>query len=127
MQLVLSEIKGLGANLVVISPQLPGQSLSMAKNEKLQFEVLSDVGNKVARDFGLEFSLSEDLRPVYRQFGIDLEKINGDQSYELPIPATYIVDQTGIICHAFVDVDHTKRLEPSEIVEILRASLKFVK
>ena len=120
MQLVLPEIKTLGANLVVISPQLPDQSLSMAEKEKLEFEVLSDLGNRVARDFGLVYSLSEELRPVYSQFGIDLEKANGDQSFELPLPATYVVGRSGTIRHAFVEVDHTKRLEPSEVVESLR-------
>ena len=121
MQFVLPEIKSLGANLAVISPQLPDQSLSMAKKEKLDFEVLSDVGNRVARNFGLAFSLSEELLPVYTQFGIDLEKVNGDRSFELPLPATYVIDQTNIIRHAFVEVDYTKRLEPSEVIESLRA------
>jgi len=121
LQFVLPEIKALGANLAVISPQLPDQSLSMAEKEKLDFEVLSDLGNRVARNFGLVYSLSEELLPVYTQFGIDLEKVNGDQSFELPLPATYVIDQTSIIRHAFVDVDYTKRLEPSEVIESLRA------
>lgn len=120
MQLVLPEIKSLGASLVAISPQLPEKSMSTAKKNSLTFEVLSDVGNRVAREFGLVFTLPERLRPIYQNFGVDLPSSNGDDSFELPIPATYVIDVDGTILHAFVDTDYTKRLEPAEVVEALK-------
>jgi peroxiredoxin len=116
---VKAEIESLGANLVAISPQIPEKSLSTAQDNKVAFEVLSDGGNKVAREFGLVFILSEKLRPIYAKFGIDLPAANGDTSYELPVPATYVIDANNTIAHAFVDTDYTKRLEPAEIVEII--------
>ena len=60
MQLALPEIEAFGAHLVAVAPELPDKSLSTAERNALAFEVLSDVGNKVARDFGLVFSLAED-------------------------------------------------------------------
>jgi len=82
--------------------------------------VLSDVGNKVARQFGLVFSLPERLRTLYKKFGADVAAANGDESYELPLAATYVIDVDGIIRYAFVDTDYTKRLEPEEVVKVLK-------
>ena len=120
MQLIVSEIKSLGATLVAISPQVPEKSLATAEENKVSFEVLSDVGNKVARQFGLVFSLPERLRTLYKKFGADVAAANGDESYELPLAATYVIDVDGIIRYAFVDTDYTKRLEPEEVVRVLK-------
>ncbi len=116
----LPEITDLGASLVAISPELPDNSLTTAEKNELGFEVLSDSGNGVARRFGLVFTLAETLRPLYENFGIDLPGGNGDDSYELPIPATYVVGQDGIVKKAFVDADYTRRLEPADVVAALR-------
>ena len=116
MQRSLPEIKSLGAELVTISPQLPDNSLSTAEKLALDFEVLSDVGNKVARDFGLVFKLTEKMQENYKNFGIDLVLANGDQSYELPIPATYVIAQDSIIQLASADADYTNRLDPEIII-----------
>ena len=116
MQRSLPEIKSLGAELVTISPQLPDNSLSTAEKLALDFEVLSDVGNKVARDFGLVFKLTEKMQEIYKNFGIDLVLANGDQSYELPIPATYVIAQDSIIQLASADADYTNRLDPEIII-----------
>ena len=120
MQLALPEITALGAQLVTVSPEMPDKSLSTAEKNELAFEVLSDAGNQVAHSFGLVFSLAEELRPIYSSFGIDIPAFNGDDTFELPMPATYVIDTDGTIVHAFVDTDYTKRLEPAEIVEILK-------
>jgi peroxiredoxin len=121
LQLELSKIKSFGANLIAISPQLPDQSLSLQEKENLDFHVLSDLGNKVARQFGLVYSLPEELRPVYQQFGIDLPAANGDASFELPVPASYVVDTDGMIILDFVEMDYTKRLEPDIILDALKS------
>jgi len=120
LQLIIPEIKSLGATLVAISPQVPEKSLATAEENKVSFEVLSDVGNKVARQFGLVFTLPERLRMIYKQFGADVAAANGDESYELPLAATYVIDVDGIIRYAFVDTDYTKRLEPDEVVKVLK-------
>jgi peroxiredoxin len=89
--------------------------------------VLSDVDNEVAKKFGLVFKLPEELKDIYRSFGFDLEKSNGNDTWELPIPATYIVSPDGIIEYAFVDADYTKRLEPDTILaQVERMNLKII-
>ena len=120
MQRSLPEIKSHGAELVAISPQLPDNSLSTAEKLALEFEVLSDVGNKVANSFGLVFKLSDRMQDIYKNFGIDLPEANGDISFELPIPATYVVAKNGIIAFAFIDADYTNRLDPEIIVSELK-------
>lgn len=120
MQLKLPEIESLGAQLVAISPNLPDKSLSTVEKNRIAFEVLSDVGNHVAREFGLVFTLSEKLRPIYASFGIDIPAFDGDDTFELPMPATYVIDTDDTITYAFVDPDYTKRLGPAEIVNVLK-------
>ena len=120
MQRTLPEIEALGAKLVTVSPQLPDNSLNTAEKLELTFEVLSDVGNKMAREFGLVFTLPEEMRSIYQDFGIDLPAANGDESFELPMPATYVIDRSGIIRLAFVDIDYTKRVDPLEIFASLK-------
>ena len=119
LQESLPKIKALGANLVAISPQTPDNSLSTSEKNELTFAVLSDVGNKVAKEFGLVFTLLEELRPIYQNFGIDLPAHNGDDTFELPIPATYIIAPDRTVIYAFVNPDYTQRLEPTEILNVL--------
>jgi peroxiredoxin len=82
--------------------------------------VLSDPGNTVAKAFGLVFTLPESLRPVYANFGIDVPGANGDNSFELPVPASYVVDQDRNIALDFIKVNHTLRLEPAVIIDVLK-------
>lgn len=121
LQQTLPEIQQQGATLVAISPQTPDHSLSTAEKNELEFEVLSDVGNAVARQFGLVFQLPESLRPVYKDFGIDLVAHNGDDQYELPLAATYVIAPSGQITAAFVSADYRERMEPSAIVAALKS------
>src|SRR5438046_1556108 len=90
----LTEIRELGAQVVAISPQLPDNSLSTQEKNQLAFAVLSDVGNNVAREFGIVFELSNDLLALYREFGHALEEANGESgNKELPLPATFLIDR----------------------------------
>lgn len=117
----LPEIRGLGAQIVAISPQLPDNSLGTQEKNELAFPVLSDVGNKVARQFGLVFELGKELLKLYRQFGHALEDFNGETGgRELPVPGTFLVDAGGIIRLAHIDVDYTRRLDPDDVVEVLK-------
>jgi len=120
LQSVNAEIEALGARLVASSPQVPDESLSTAEKNRLEFEVLSDVDSKVADQYGLTFSLDEDLRPVYKYWGADVAVVNDDPDCKLPLPATYVINQDGKIVHSFVEEDYTERLEPDEILDSLR-------
>ena len=106
---------------MAVSPQTPDNSLLTAEKNELQFEVLSDVGNTVARQFGLVFALAEILRPIYKSLGADLPAYNGDESYELPLPGTFVIAQDGTIRLAFVDANFARRLEPAKVIESLKA------
>jgi peroxiredoxin len=107
---------------VVISPQLEKYSKQVAKKHNLTCSVLCDNGNRVASLFGLVFKLPDDLRGLYSNFGIDLERFNGDDSWTLPMPGRFILDQQGKIVSADVNPDYTIRPEPDEIIEILKGN-----
>ncbi len=121
LERALPEIKALGASLVAISPQLPDNSLSTEEKNNLTFAVLSDVGNVIARRFGIVFKLPDDLLDTYEAFNHGLADMNGEEgATELPIPATYVLDRSGVIRLAFIEEDYTKRLDPQTILEALR-------
>ncbi|MEO0826329.1 MAG: peroxiredoxin-like family protein [Cyanobacteria bacterium J06639_16] len=120
LQQALPDIKAHGATLVAISPETPDNSLSTTEKNELEFEVLSDKGNQIARQLGLVFTLPESLRPIYESFGIDVPAYNGDQNFELPVPATYVVNTDGTVVHAFANADYTKREDPEVIVDVLK-------
>ena len=120
LQKNLPEINAAGAQLIAISPQMPDKSIEQVNSSKLSFDVLSDPANQLAKECGLVFTLPESLRPIYEAWEIDIPDHNADSTFELPIPATYIVDTSGVVRYAFVDMDYTKRLEPNIIIEQLR-------
>jgi peroxiredoxin len=118
-QKMLPDIRAKGAQMVAISPQTPDKSLTVEEKHNLEFPVLSDIGNKLARDLGLVFDLPEALKTAYTNFGFALPDYNGDQSWTLPIPATYVVDSNGLITYAFVDADYSQRAEPQDVLNTL--------
>lgn len=120
-QQVLPQIEALGGTLVAVSPQKPDQSLTTAEKNDLAFIVLSDVGNQIAREYGLVFALSEQLRPIYSSRGLDIPAYNGDDTWELPMPGLFIIDQQQIVRFASVDADYTNRVEPAEVLRQLEA------
>ena len=120
LQDVHAEIQALGASLVAISPQLPDESLSDSEKSRLEFEVLSDINSVVSDQYGLTFSVAEELRPIYKNWGADVATVNDDPDWKLPLPATYVIGQDGRIVHAFTDEDYTARMEPDEVLESLQ-------
>jgi peroxiredoxin len=120
-QAALPQMAALGACLVAISPQLPEQSSATALADELTFQVLSDVGNQAARRFGLVYALPEELWAALRSNNKALPGINGDESWELPVPATYVIARDGRIALAYIEVDYRKRLEPEAILAALRS------
>jgi peroxiredoxin len=121
LQQALPEITRLGATLVAVSPQTPDESLSTAEKNALAFPVLSDAGSVTAKSFGIAYDLAGDLRPIYMGFGHALPDKNGDDSWVLPLPATYVIDRDGTIAAAYVDVDYRNRLEPTDVLAALQS------
>lgn len=120
-QQLLPEFEQVNAQLVAISPSLPTKALTMQEKHELAFPVLSDVGNQVARSYGLVFTLAAALQPLYKSFGLDIPEHNGDDSYELPVPATYVIDTTGTVRYAYAKADYTKRAEPADVLAAVKA------
>lgn len=120
-QSVLPQISASGARLVAISPQLPDNSLDTANKNALTFDVLSDVRNEVARSYGLVYSLPEEVRAALRSNNKALPSINGDQSWELPVPATYVIARDQHVALAYIEVDYRKRLEPEALLTCLKS------
>lgn len=117
----MPEIEATGATLVAISPQLEQYSREVSEKHKLSYDLLIDKGNEVADQYGLTFKVSDELHEVYKNFDIDLEKFNGDDSWTLPMPGQFIIDRDSTIIAAEADPDYTKRPEPSRTVETLKA------
>jgi peroxiredoxin len=109
-----SEIVSRGVTLVAISPQTPDHSLSLQEKHNLRFPVLSDSGNKVAQQFGIVFELDRDLRVVQEQFSVDIPSFNGEHSFQLPVPAVFLVSKDGTVLDSFVEVNYMKRLWATE-------------
>ncbi|MFI4913255.1 MAG: peroxiredoxin-like family protein [Sedimentisphaeraceae bacterium JB056] len=123
LQEELPNIQMQGASLLALTPELPDQSMSTAEKNELQFEVLSDINNNVAREYGIVYKLTDEVAAIYEEkFG--LSTYNGNDSNELPLAATYIINQKGEIIYAFLDTDYQKRAEPSEITAKLKTFRK---
>lgn len=118
MNSALDPIQKSGASLVAISPQTVKQSFFMRDQHQLRFPLLSDAGNRVARAFGLVYPVPEEQKAVYSRTFVNLPFLNGDHSWELPIPATYVLGQ-GAVLYANADADYTRRPEPEELVRLL--------
>ncbi len=119
MNRALPEIEEAGASLVAISPQTVKQSFFMADQHRLGFPLLSDTGNLVARQFGLVYRVPREQESIYRRAFINLPLANGDESWELPIPASYTVDPDGTVLFSYANEDYAERAEPEEIVGLL--------
>jgi peroxiredoxin len=123
LQEVLPEMEKLGASLIAISPERPDHGVIATDKNKLTFPVLSDFGNKVARQFGIVFQMGQEVQELARSFfNNDIAVRNADGLYELPVPATYVIDKAGFIRFAHVEVDFmTGRAEPEAVLAALHA------
>ncbi len=119
LQEVHQQIAAAGASLVAISPQTKKHSYMTRDMHKLRFPVLSDAGNQVARKFGLVYRVPAELQAMYETIYTKLPGYNGEQSWELPLAATYIVRTDGIISFVRTDADWKQRPEPEEVLQVL--------
>lgn len=116
---LLPQIQAAGASLLAISPQTIKQCFFMRDQHKLAYPLLSDAGNRVARQFGLVYRIPEYQQELYARTFVNLPFINGDPNWELPLPATYVIGRDGRILYASADPDYTVRPEPSEALAVL--------
>lgn len=120
LQGINSEVRALGAQIVVLTPELERYTRALHKKLKLSFDILTDLHLKTAEQFRLVFTLPDYLRDLYKSFGNALDRFHDEPEYRLPIPTRYVIDKQGIIRAADVNADYTIRLEPSETLRQLR-------
>ena len=117
----MPEIREAGASLVAISPMQTKYAPQLVKKLGLEFPLLSDPGSRVLERLGVLFPLPEEMITIYKGFGIDLERFNGDANWRLPLPGRIIVDRDGTVRNVEFSTDHTERPEPADSVAFLRS------
>jgi peroxiredoxin len=122
----LADIRAAGGDLVAISPETPDHSLSTAEKNDLAFPVLSDPGGALARALGIRFTLSDAVRPYYEKAGLDMPARNGSGTWDLPVPATFVVAAGGRIAASFVEPDYRKRADPALVLDALTEASRRV-
>jgi peroxiredoxin len=120
LQEIQSEVRAIGADIVVITPELERYTRALRKKLNLTFDILTDLHLKIAEQFGLVFTLPDYLRDLYKSFGSTLDRFNDEPDYRLPIPSRYVIDKQGIIRAASVNGDYTIRPEPAETLRQLQ-------
>ncbi|ALV04519.1 peroxiredoxin-like family protein [Roseateles depolymerans] len=113
----LPSLKQMGGQLVAVSPQTPDHSLSTAQKNDLAYPVLSDSALQASEGFGLTFELPPQLIDLYSRVGNDLPVLNGNGRWELPVPATYVIDRDGRVVFAHIEADYRERAEPKMVLE----------
>ncbi|MGH8928991.1 MAG: peroxiredoxin-like family protein [Acidimicrobiia bacterium] len=118
LQRALADVKAARVTLVAVSPNTPDISLATVEELNLDFPVLSDHDNLVAKKFNLVYEMTPENVDMYRRHGRDVAAMNGVDKWELPIPATYVIDRDRTICYAFIDLNHRRRADPSEVISV---------
>ena len=120
----LPEIRAKGAQLIAITPEKPDLTAKMQNEKKYEFTVLTDPKNHLAKKLGLAFKLPNNLKKLYLTFGINLEKSQGNASWELPVPATFVIDKSSKVLFSYIDVDYKQRADINKILDVLDLNLK---
>src|SRR5271156_2378724 len=116
MSSIAAQIKAAGASMVAVSPQTEKQAFFMHDQHRLAFPLLVDAHNQLARQFGLVYRVPEEQQALYSRTFVNLPFANGDSSWELAIPATFVIDRDGIVLFGAVDEDYAVRPEPMDIM-----------
>ena len=125
LQEIHSQVSGLGAQIVVLTPELERYTRALHNRLNLTYDILTDRHLKTAEQFRLVFVLPDYLRDLYKSVGITLDRYHDESDYRLPMPARYVIDKEGIIRLADVNADYTVRPEPSEAIMLLRTLKVF--
>jgi peroxiredoxin len=118
-QLRLAEFRRRKAAFVAVSPERPDFSQSFITKEQIEYPVLSDFKNAVARRYGLQFTVDDALRNLMQEFGSNLAEKNGEQSWTLPVPGIFVISSAARIEYGFAEPDFTLRADPEEVLAVL--------
>jgi peroxiredoxin len=120
LEAALPRIQSAGGQLVALTPDTGSHLAGTKRKHGLTYEILSDVDGAVGLQCGVLFRAPDLYRQLLASVGVDLSERHGNEGWLIPMPATFVVDRTGIIRYAFVNADFTKRAEPDEIIEVLQ-------
>lgn len=116
-------IEALGAKLVALTPETPDESMSVIERAHIPFHVLSDDGLFVAHKYGIAFTVTDEIKALYRTFGVDLDHMNGNdgnRKARLPLPAAFVLDKHAKVTFVYANLDYTTRAEPTDIVDAIK-------
>ena len=116
------KLRELGALIVAIGPQTERQSDFMVGHHGLPFPVLSDPGNEVAEQFGLVYTIPDYHRAYFKSILVNIPFVNGDETWRLPLPVTYVIARSGRIAFAEAHADFRVRPEPEAVLAAIDAS-----
>ncbi|MDX8365593.1 peroxiredoxin-like family protein [Cytobacillus sp. IB215665] len=117
---ILPDIKKIGGSLIAISPQTPDNSLTIKEKNDLSYEVVSDLKGLTAAKYNVLFDVPQEVKEVYNQFGLDLSEYNGGGNWVIPVPSTFMIDETSRIRFSYVNPNYMQRLEPEDLLTALR-------
>lgn len=120
LQAVRTRLDGLGAKIVVVSPDTRDLPRQLKQRLNLDLTMLADVDHGVATAYGILFRVPDATRAHYAGLGHDFAQRHGTTEWMLPIPATYVIDREGVVRAAFVEPDFTIRQEPADILRSVR-------
>jgi peroxiredoxin len=120
-QAQLDDLRRAGGRLLALAPEAPAATEARARSDGLEFTLLTDTDQAVAARYGLVFDLPGAAREAQALLEAPLDRLNADGSWRLPVPATYVIDGNGVIAWSFVEDDYTRRAEPAEVIEAVRA------
>ncbi len=124
LQNIVPQLKELNTSLIAITPETPDYSSETYQKNNLDFSVLSDLDNVYAKSLGLVFQMPEELQKIYDCFNIKVDKHNGNDDFELPMPATYVLNKQREIIYSFIPEDYTERLNPDTILSEIKNNNK---
>ena len=118
---IVQEIHDAGAAIVAVSPMTVARSQRLHEKLELHYPMLSDLGNAYARQLDLAFQLDEKVQKAYLSQGLDLPRFNGDESWELPLTAVFLLNKEHTVVYEWTESDYLQRPEPDDLLKALRA------
>ncbi len=116
----LKYITDLGAKVVAVSPENPEYLDKMKEKTSASFTLLFDEGYEIAKKYDVNFNPPKaQLFMLNKVFGANMDESHSEEEFQLPIPATYLIDKNGVIIWKHFDPDYKKRSNVSDIIKAL--------
>lgn len=120
----LATMASLRATVLALSPEGPAYIRENIRDQKLTYDIISDYQLNAAKAFGIAFDLPPEMQKTYKGFGVDIAEHNWSKTWQLPHPATYVIDRKGVIRYAFASEDYKQRADPDDVIKVLREIAK---